>query len=60
MPQFRLARISLLLATLGLSAPLLLTSAHAEDKPAAEAPKVETVRQDMFKLLDPKVMAEAM
>jgi hypothetical protein len=60
MSQFRLARISMLLAALGLSAPLLLTSAHAADKPAAEAPKPETVRADMYKLLDPKAMSEWM
>lgn len=60
MSQFRLARISLLLAALGLGSPLLLTSAHAADKPAAEAPKPETVRAEMFKLLDPKAMQEWM
>ncbi|UUZ50126.1 hypothetical protein LP420_09060 [Massilia sp. B-10] len=40
MSQFRLARISLLLAAIGLNAaPALLTSAHAQDKAAAPAVK---------------------
>ena len=53
MPQFRLARISLLLAAIGLNAaPALLGAAHAQDKPAAEAPK-DTVRPEIFKLVDP-------
>jgi hypothetical protein len=61
MSQFRLARISLILAALGLNAaPALLTSAHAQAKPAAEAPKAETIRPDMFKLLDPNKVKEMM
>lgn len=58
MSQFRLARISLLLAAIGLNAaPALLTSAHAQAaKPAAaEAPK-ENVRPEIFKLIDPAVI----
>ncbi len=55
MSHFRLARISLILAAIGLNAaPSLLTSAHAQAKPAAaDAAKAETIRADMFKLLDP-------
>lgn len=64
MPQFRLARISLILAALGLNAaPALLTSAHAQAKPAApaaDAPKPDTVRPDLFKLLDPNAIKELM
>lgn len=63
MSQFRFARISLILAALGMNAaPALLTSAHAQAKPAApaEAAKVETVRPDMFKLLDPNKVKEMM
>lgn len=52
MSQFRLARLCLLLAAVGLSSPALITSVHAQDKPAAEAPK-DTVRPELFKLLDP-------
>ena len=54
MSQFRLARLTLLLAAIGLNlAPNLV---HAADKPAAEAPKPDTVRVEMFKLLDPAVV----
>ncbi len=61
MSQFRIARISLILAALGLNlAPALLTSAHAQAKPAAEAPKADTIRPDMFKLLDPNKVKEMM
>jgi hypothetical protein len=65
MSQIRLARISLLLAALGLNAaPALLTSAHAQAKPAAapaaDAPKPDTVRPDLFKLLDPTVVKQLM
>jgi tetratricopeptide (TPR) repeat protein len=64
MSQFRLARISLLLAAIGLNAaPALLTSAHAQAKPAApaaEAAKADTIRPDMFKLLDPAKVKEMM
>lgn len=61
MSQFRLARISLLLAAIGLNAaPALLTSAHAQAKPAAPAaePAKETVRPEMFKLIDPAAFKE--
>ena len=67
MSQFRLARISLLLAAIGLNlAPALLTSAHAQDKnkkdapAAAEAAKVETIRPEMFKVLDANQFRELM
>jgi hypothetical protein len=64
MSQFRLARISLMLAALGLNAaPALLTNAHAQAKPAApaaDAPKPDTVRPEMFKLLDPAVVKQLM
>lgn len=64
MSHFRLARISLILAALGLNAaPALLTSAHAQAKPAApaaDAKKEETVRPDLYKLLDPKQFSELM
>ena len=66
MSQFRLARISLILAALGLSAaPALLgmAPAYAADKapPAAAAqPPADTVRPDMYKLIDPAQMKELM
>ena len=54
MSQFRLARISLILAALGLNAaPALLTSAHAEEKPAVAAAPAETVRPEIYKLIEP-------
>jgi tellurite resistance protein len=64
MSHIRLARISLILAALGLNAtPALLTSAHAQAKPAAsaaaEAPK-DQVRAEMFKLLDPTMIKALM
>ncbi len=61
MSQFRLVRISLIAAALGLNAaPALLGSAHAQPaKPAAEAAK-ETIRADMFKLIDPVKVKEMM
>ncbi len=57
MSQFRLARISLLLAAIGLNAaPALLPAAIAQDKAAAPAaapqPK-DVIRPEMVKLLDP-------
>ncbi|USX13138.1 hypothetical protein NHH88_26305 [Oxalobacteraceae bacterium OTU3CAMAD1] len=59
MSHIRLARISLILAAIGLNAvPAMLgvTAAHAQDKEkekaAAEAPK-DTVRPEIFKLIDP-------
>jgi tetratricopeptide (TPR) repeat protein len=65
MSQFRLARISLILAALGLNAaPALLTSAHAQTAPAAapaaDAAKADTIRPDMFKLLDPAKVKDMM
>ena len=54
MSQFRFARISLILAALGLNAvPTLLTSAHAQAAPPAAAAKSDSVRAEIFKLLDP-------
>lgn len=62
MSQFRLARISLILAAIGLNtAPALLPAAFAQDKaaPAVAAP-AETLRVDLFKLLDPAKIKEMM
>jgi hypothetical protein len=59
MSQFRLARLTLLLAAIGLNlAPAMsgLSLAQAADAPAAPAPKADAVRQDMFKLLNPSEM----
>jgi tetratricopeptide (TPR) repeat protein len=56
MSQFRIARLALMLAAIGLNAaPALVHSAHAQDKnaPAAAQPKPDTVRPELFKLLDP-------
>ncbi|SHH17051.1 tetratricopeptide repeat protein [Massilia sp. CF038] len=62
MSQFRLARISLLLAAIGLNAaPVFLTSAHAQDKaaaPAAGAKKEEQIRPEMYKLIEPTKIKE--
>jgi len=56
MSHIRLARISLLLAAIGLNAaPAILGMAPvqaAEEKKAPEAPK-DTVRPEMYKLIDP-------
>jgi tetratricopeptide (TPR) repeat protein len=65
MSHFRLARLTLILAALGLNAaPALVTSAHAAqakpDAAAAAKEKEETVRPDLFKLLDPKTFKELM
>jgi hypothetical protein len=52
MSHFRLARLCLLLAAVGLNtAPALMTSAHAQKADAA-AP-ANNVRPELFKLLDP-------
>lgn len=61
MSQFRLARLCLMLAAVGLSTPSLMSVAHAQDKPAAaaEAPK-DTVRPELFKLLDPAAIKPLM
>lgn len=55
MSQFRLARLCLMLAAVGLNAaPLLMTGAHAQQAPAAApAAKPDAVRPELFKLLDP-------
>jgi hypothetical protein len=63
MSHSRFARISLMVAALGLSAPALLPAAHAQSKPAApaaDAPKPDTVRPELFKLLDPAMVKELM
>ncbi|MFC5549453.1 tetratricopeptide repeat protein [Massilia aerilata] len=57
MSQFRFARLALMLAAIGLNAaPALMHSASAQDKAApadaAAQPKPDTVRPDLFKLLD--------
>ncbi len=58
MSHFRLARISLILAALGMNAALGVSAVHAAEKePAAEAPK-DTVRPEMFKLIDPNQIKE--
>lgn len=61
MSQFRLARLCLMLAAVGLSTPALMTSVHAQEKaaPAAEAQK-DTVRPELFKLLDPAAIKQLM
>lgn len=58
MAQFRLARLCLMLAAIGVSAPALVSSAYAQEKSdapaaAAQAAAKDTVRPEMFKLLDP-------
>jgi tetratricopeptide (TPR) repeat protein len=56
MSQFRFARLALMLAAIGLNAaPALMHSATAQDKnaQAAAQPKPDTVRPELFKLLDP-------
>jgi tetratricopeptide (TPR) repeat protein len=56
MSQFRFARLALVLAAIGLNAaPVLTHSAFAQDKndQAAAQPKQDTVRPELFKLLDP-------
>lgn len=58
MAQFRLARLCLMLAAIGVTAPALVSSAHAQEKSdaaatAAQAAAKDTVRPELFKLLDP-------
>ncbi|MEC5162954.1 hypothetical protein ACFDR9_004488 [Janthinobacterium sp. CG_23.3] len=63
MSQFRLARLTLLLAAIGLNlAPVLAGAslAQAADAPAAAAPKADSVRQEMFKLINPTEMSALM
>jgi hypothetical protein len=61
MSQFRLARLCLMLAALGV-APGLVTNAFAQkdDKAAAAAaaPQVNTVRPELAKLFDPAVLKQ--
>jgi hypothetical protein len=53
MSHFRLARLCLLLAAVGLNtAPALMTSAHAQKEAAPAAAAANTVRPELFKLLD--------
>jgi tetratricopeptide (TPR) repeat protein len=61
MAQFRLARLCLMLAAIGVSAPALVSSASAQQKSdapaaAAQAAAKDTVRPEMFKLLDPATL----
>ncbi|WP_020652469.1 tetratricopeptide repeat protein [Massilia niastensis] len=63
MSQFRLARLCLMLAAIGVTAPALVTSAHAQQKtdaPAAAAAAKDTVRPELFKLLDPAAIKPLM
>jgi tetratricopeptide (TPR) repeat protein len=57
MSQLRFARLALMLAAIGLNAaPALMHSASAQSKdaaPAAAAPQPDSVRPELFKLLDP-------
>ncbi|WLI90119.1 tetratricopeptide repeat protein [Massilia sp. R2A-15] len=62
MSQFRLARISLMMAAIGLAAPVLMSSAFAQQTPpapaAAAAKPADTVRPELFKLLDPAAVKQ--
>ncbi|MFL6659531.1 MAG: tetratricopeptide repeat protein [Massilia sp.] len=59
MSQFRLARISLILAAIGLNAvPALAPAAFAQDKGSASAAAPETVRPELYKLLDSNKVKE--
>jgi tetratricopeptide (TPR) repeat protein len=66
MSHKRLARLCVMLAAVGLNAaPALINNAFAQksDAPAAAtaaAPKPDTVRPEMFKLLDPAAMKQLM
>jgi hypothetical protein len=63
MSKFRFARTSLIAAVLGLNlAPALLGTVNAAEKtaPAPEAPKPDTVRPELFKLLDPVQIKDLM
>lgn len=58
MTQKRFARIGLLLAALGLgAAPALVQTVHAQDKQAIAGAQTETVRKEMYKFLDGKVLS---
>ena len=53
MSHFRLARLCLLLAAVGLNtAPALMTSAHAQKADAPAAAQANTVRPELYKLID--------
>lgn len=53
MSHFRLARLCLLLAAVGLNtAPALMTGAHAQKAATPAAAPANTVRPELFKLLD--------
>ena len=57
MSQFRLARLCLLLAAVGLNtAPALMTSAHAQKNDAPAAAAKNTVRPELAKLFDPATL----
>jgi tetratricopeptide (TPR) repeat protein len=57
MTQHRFARIGLLLAAIGLGGvPALVQTAHAQDKQAIAGAQQETVRKEMYKFLDGKVL----
>ena len=59
MSHFRLARLCLLLAAVGLNtAPALMTSAHAQKAAAPAAAPANTVRPELFKLLDSNTMQQ--
>ena len=64
MSHIRLARLSLMLAAIGLNAaPALMTAAHAQKAAApaaAVAPPADTVRPELFKLLDPVAVKQLM
>ncbi|KFI05504.1 hypothetical protein JN27_21495, partial [Massilia sp. BSC265] len=64
MAQFRLARLCLMLAAIGVSAPALVSSAYAQQKSdaaaSAQAAAKDTVRPEMFKLLDPAAIKPLM
>ncbi|MET0858925.1 MAG: tetratricopeptide repeat protein [Telluria sp.] len=85
MSQFRLARLTLVLAAIGLNAaPVLMTGAHAQRAPetrpqptgdprandrktanilneaTSDAPKPDTVRPELFKLIDSNVIKQLM
>ena len=63
MAQFRLARLCLMLAAIGVTAPALVSSAQAQQKsdaPAAAAAQKDTVRPELFKLLDPAAIQPLM
>ncbi|WP_295998492.1 hypothetical protein [Rugamonas sp.] len=63
MSQFRLARLSLILAAIGLTvAPAMtgLSSAYAADPAPAAAAKPDAVRPEIYKLLDPAQIRDLM